>query len=205
MRRRRLRACSRSPLVPSAAWCLAFATALIAGTPRTTSAASGDCIVLMEPFLRDAAKASGQPPQPSPDMKRPISEEELKALIEALEPVPLKGGEGIAIRAAAEGKSPLPPDRFGVVVGDAVTLLAMLHARETLEVLGKGRLTPEQRRTLTQDFRRVIGCGEARFASRGGAGAVKTSLELVRQHRGQLEQLLLEKLQPRRAGKEGPR
>ena len=205
MRRRPSRACLRTPLRRSAACCLAVLAVVIAGTARTTSAAASDCIVLAEPLPLEAAGSSGQPAQPTPDMKRPISEADVKALIEAFEPVPLKDGQGVGIRAAVEGKSPLAADRFGVVVGDAISLLAVLHARETLDGLGKARLTADQRRTFEQDFRRVIGCGESRFASRGGAAAMKTSLEVVRKHRGELEPLLLDKLQPRRGGKEGPR
>ena len=205
MGHRPLPACCQTHALLPVVWCVALAIGMIAMNVRTTEALPGDCISLAEPFVPATADASRQPTQPSPEMKRPISEAELKALVEALEPVPLKEGEGIAIRAAAEGKSTLSPDRFGVVVGDAVTLLAMLHARESLDVLRKAKLTAEQRRTFEQDFGRVIGCGEARFANRGGAGVVKTSLDLVRRYRRELEPRLLDKLQPRRGGKEDPR
>lgn len=173
----------------------------LASTSMSATAGDADCIAMPAIALpqQPNAPTAQRPAAPDAEMMRPISEAELKGLLSALDPVPLKDGEGVGIRGAVEGKSSLATPRFGVVVGDAMTLLSMVHAREALDALPKAKMDRETRRMFEQDLRRVIGCGEDRFAKRGAAGAMKASLELVRKHRTQLEPLLLDKLQPRQA------
>jgi hypothetical protein len=186
----------------------ALATASIAGalllaivaTPLTAHA---DCIVLPGITLPQNPPQGAAAPGRESEISRPMSETDLTSLIQALEPVPLKEGTGVGIRAAVEGKSALSPDRFTVVMADAVSLLAVLHARETLEAIGRAGLPPANRKTLEGDLRRIITCGESRFASRGGPAAMKSSLDLVQKHRPELETLVFSKLQPVR--KEGVR
>lgn len=187
------------------AWTVGAVTALLAGMPATIAAAAeAECIV-MPAIPGMPADSAAQPPKVDPELMRPMTEADLKGLIEMLEPVPLKEGAGIAIRAAAEGRASFPTARVGVLVADSVTLLAVLHARETLESLRSSKLDAALRRGLELDLRRIIGCGEGRFDSRGGAATLKTSFELVRKHREQLEPLLFDKLQPSPGRKDGPR
>jgi hypothetical protein len=164
----------------------------------------------LEPCIVSTAFASedADPLQPPPDrdLMRPPSDQEMQQLLRALEPVPLRDGQGLAIRAATEETMPLKPDRFGVLIGDALSLLASLHARESLDDLrGIRGIDPQTQRAFERDLNLMINCGERRFAERGGAQAMRQTLELVRKYRGDLEKRLIDKLNPAVVKKGGPR
>ncbi|HEY7647915.1 MAG TPA: hypothetical protein VID04_02830 [Methylomirabilota bacterium] len=111
-------------------------------------------------------------------------------LIQALEPVKLREGEGQAIRAVVEGTE-LLPERLAVLVADATSLLAALKARETLDLLNRLPAAPADRRLLERDLRQIELCTIRRFDQRGGESAYSASRALVKRYQERLEPLLL--------------
>jgi hypothetical protein len=119
-----------------------------------------------------------------------MNEGELQVLIQALEPVKLREGEGQAIRALVEGTD-LAPERMAVLVADATSLLADLKARETLDLLNRLPAAPPDRRLLERDLRQIGLCTIRRFDQRGGESAYSASRALVKRYQERLEPLLL--------------
>jgi hypothetical protein len=123
------------------------------------------------------------------DLFRPMTEKELILMIRAMEPVKTKAG-GWALRALAEdgenGKVDL--DRMGVVMGDAINLLSVIHTKEMLDRLKK---TPgigkKDLRRMENAFKAIEKCGQMRFDGWGGEQAFQESVRIVESHRPELE------------------
>jgi hypothetical protein len=139
-----------------------------------------------------AAQPKGRDPVANEASQRPMTEQEIGLLIRALSPVELKDGQGRAIAAVAEGTT-LSRERMGILVGDAISLLAQLHAQETLDQLKKIPGTSEEVRASAENALTTIrSCALARFAQRGGEKTYNESMRIVVKRRPDLERVLLD-------------
>lgn len=160
------------------------------------SSAPQSCIVLAEaasPTTEDAPTPTKAEPPTAVDreLRGPISEQEARLLIEALEPMPLADRRGRTIRAVRDGTD-LEPERMNLLVGDVTVMLAAMHAAEALAELDDLPGMRADRRAWGQEALQAIeNCAKARFRERG-ARAFEVSKKIVEQHRRALERVLLE-------------
>lgn len=132
--------------------------------------------------------------EPEKDLLRPMTEQEMRQLIRALQPVKLEKGEGWAIRAAVEG-SELSFDRIGVLLSDAMAHLADLQSREVLDRLrGAPGISQGEFRWMERAFQALHDCGEARYQGWGEEKAFFESMKIVDTLRPELETTILEGL-----------
>jgi hypothetical protein len=123
--------------------------------------------------------------------QRPMTEHEIDLLIQALSTVELHDGQGQAITALVKGTT-LSRERMGVLVGDAISLLAQLHAQETLDQVKKMPGTNKAAgATAENNLTAIRRCAPARFAQRGGERAYHESMRIVEKRRPDLERVLL--------------
>ena len=134
---------------------------------------------------------------PLPDKKllRPAKEKEIRSMIRAMEPVRLKGGDGWTLRAVAKGDK-LNLDRMGVILSDALTMLAIIQGKEVLnrfkKIPGVGK---EELVFMEQGYKSLQFCAETRFEEWGGEPAYLESIRIVEILRPELESLLLKNIE----------
>jgi hypothetical protein len=131
-------------------------------------------------------------PASAQELSRLMTDEEIASLLRDLEPVNIGTGNDVAISAVARSAE-LSAERASVLVGDVLTVLAELHAQETLNrVRQAGGASAGASAWATKALQDIHGCAQSRFASRGGDDAVASSARIVQNHRAALERAVLQ-------------
>ena len=121
-----------------------------------------------------------------------MTDEEIASLLRDLEPVKIGTGNDVGISAVARSGE-LSAERASILVGDTLTILAELHAQETLNRVRQfGGGSAGASAWATKALQDVHACAQSRFASRGGDEALTSSARIVQSHRTALERAVLE-------------
>jgi hypothetical protein len=121
----------------------------------------------------------------------PPRERELRALSGVLTALADANSSAVTLAALALGR-PFSARRFAVLVADARSTIAYIHAQELLEELEGGKGPPEARQAFEASLRGLIGCVPLRFEGRGGGAAFRETLTLVGRHRHSLEAVVFD-------------
>jgi hypothetical protein len=160
----------------------AFAPALLA--PCVTTVLDG---ALEEPPAPSPTRTTvPPPPRPTPEQLRArITKEEIEDLIELM--TKLKHPE------AGPPARRIHPERLEVILDDVKALVVAMHAREASERLGSSRVRSKSARDwFNAGYSQIESCVLGRFENRGGVEAYRQSLELVKNNRAALEELMRE-------------
>ncbi len=172
--------------------CLLFLPARASSADPSESCAVVEALNTVEWQQLGMVQQKARPPLSREELRRPMTEKELRQLILALEPIEKEKGKGLAPRAFVEGTA-LGLERLSVLLGIVTALLADLHAAEALERLRNTTGVEAEALAWAEKFAAAIhACVEAQFAALGGAQAYARALDLVKQHRVGLESALAE-------------
>jgi hypothetical protein len=163
-----------------------------------------------------AAKPGAAKPAGDKTHRHPMTEEELRQMLANLEPVKVQAPKDAKPAKGAKKDAKLPKDedvwtiralsdrnraaqvnfeRMGVVLGDAVTLLAILKSRDTLgQLKGSKGFGAADMKWMESAYKSIQRCAELRYKDYGGDPTFKASLKIVEKFRPQLESLILEGL-----------
>jgi hypothetical protein len=151
-----------------------------------------------------ATKPAAAKPVRDKTHMHPLTEEEMRQMLASLEPVKLpkdakrpKDEDVWTIRALSDRTraAQVNFERMGVVLGDAVTLLAILKSRDTLgQLKGSKGFGAADLKWMESAYKSIQRCGELRYKDYGGDPAFKESLKIVEKFRPQLESLISEGL-----------
>ncbi len=126
------------------------------------------------------------------ELQRPITDEEVAAVLRDLEPVQVGTGKDIAISAVGR-TAEVNVERASIVVGDALVILAEIHAQETLDRIRRTSGASAGASTwAAKALSDLKACAQSRFATRGGGQAVRSTERIVQKHRAALERVLLQ-------------
>jgi len=196
--RRRFEALDRARPPRSAGFALGL-LAVLAWASALGAAPSGGCAVVeaTEQAPRSEAPSSAQAQreamQLSPEQLRPPEEREVAQLGRVLKGLADAKTSAGTLAALNEGR-PFGLARLTILIGDARSLMAEVHARELRAQLpASARLKPEVRRRLEAGLTMVEACAPRRFLDRGGDAAYRRSFTLVKKYRAQLEPHVFER------------
>lgn len=174
-----------------------FLIACVTGFALPASGATG-CVqtATFAPQIRSEVSSAATQQNPDTDsrnkeLRRPFDASEVRAMLDGLRPVRLKTNDGWTFSALAQQRD-VDFERVGAVFSDAVALLTHINSREALEwAQSVPSINPEQLDWLQNTFDSIRICVEARFEDFGGEPVFHNSINIVRELRGELEELLL--------------
>ena len=173
--------------------------AVLAWPSALGAAPSEACAVVeaTEQAPRPEAQSVEQAPREamplSPEQHRPPEEAEVAQLGRVLKGLADDKTSAETLAALNEGR-PFGLARLTILIGDARSLMAEVHARELrAQIAANARLKSEARRKLEAGLTLMEACAPRRFLDRGGDAAYRRSVALVKKYRAQLEPHVFER------------
>lgn len=174
-------------------------SAVLAWPSALPAAPSEACAVVEATEQTPSSEAQSVAQEPreaiplSLDQIRPPEEAEVAQLGRVLKGLADEKTSAETLAALNEGR-PFGLARLTVLIGDARSLMAEVHARELrTQVAANARLKPEVRRRLEAGLTLMEACPARRFLDRGGDVAYRRSVTLVKKYRAQLEPHVFER------------